>query len=220
VLQSDAKVKVKNFVSVSTQNGVINPWQTSAIPTEPVWRFSVEQYHQMIHLGILTDDAPVELLEGWIISKMPKNPPHRAATKLTQVALDKIVPQGWYVDTQEPITLENSEPEPDVVVIRGNTLDYLDRHPGSHDIALVVEIADSSLERDRTVKKRVYARAGIPVYWIVNLVEKQLEVYTQPISLSEEPTYQQRKDYSLSDEVAIAIAGLEVGQITVQNLFP
>ena len=214
------KSKVNNFVSVSTQNSVTNPRQTPAVPTEAVWRFSVEQYHQMIRLSILTEDDPVELLEGWIIYQMPKNPPHRAATKLTQIALDKIVPQGWYVDTQEPITLEDSEPEPDVVVVQGNTLDYLDRHPSSQNLALVVEIADSSLERDRTVKKRVYARAGIPVYWIVNLVEKQLEVYTEPINLPEEPTYQQRKDYGLSDEISVAIAGREVGYITVQNLLP
>lgn len=84
---------------------------------------------------------------------MPKNPPHRAATKLTRNALEAIVPSGWYVDAQEPITLEDSEPEPDVVIVRGNTRDYLARHPGSQDLALVVEISDSTLERDRTSKK-------------------------------------------------------------------
>lgn len=206
-------------MSVSTQNGVINSL-APAVPTEPVWRFSVEQYHQMICLGIFTSDDPVELLEGWIIQKMPKNPPHRAATKLTRNALEEIVPGGWYVDTHRTITLDDSEPEPDVVIVRGNTLDYLDRHPGVQDLALVVEIADSTLERDRTFKKRLYARAGIPVYWIVNLVEKQIEVYTKPINLPEEPTYQQRKDYSILDEIAVVIEGQEVGRLTVQDLFP
>ena len=191
-----------------------------AVPTEPVWRFSVAQYHQMIRLGILTDDDPVELLEGWIIHKMPKNPPHRAATNLTRSALEEIVPKGWYVDAQEPITLDDSQPEPDVVVVRGNTRDYLDRHPGSQDLALIVEIADSTLERDRTSKKRLYARAGIPVYWIVNLPEQKLEVYTEPIDLADVPTYQQRQDYSLSDEVAVAIEGKEVGRLTVRDLLP
>ena len=191
-----------------------------AVPTEPVWRFSVAQYHQMIRLGILTNDDPVELLEGWIIHKMPKNPPHRAATKLTRSALEEIVPQGWYVDAQEPITLDDSEPEPDVVVVRGNTRDYLDRHPGSQDLALIVEIADSRLERDRTFKKRLYARAGIPVYWIVNLPEQKLEVYIQPINLVQEPTYQQCQDYSLSDEVAVVIEGQEVCRLTVRELLP
>jgi Uma2 family endonuclease len=207
-------------VSVSTQPNAPNFRQTLAVPTEPIWRFSVAQYHQMIHLGILTEDDPVELLEGWIIHKMPKNPPHRAATKLTRSALEEIVPQGWYVDAQEPITLDDSEPEPDVVVIRGNTRDYLDRHPGSQDIALVVEIADSTLERDRTSKKRICARAGIPIYWIVNLREQKLEVYTQPTDTAQEPTYQQCQDYSLSDDVFVAIEGREVGRLSVRDLLP
>lgn len=207
-------------MSVSTQPNTPNFTQTLAVPTEPIWRFSVAQYHQMIRLGILTEDDPVELLEGWIIHKMPKNPPHRAATKLTRNALEEIVPEGWYVDALRTITLLDSEPEPDVVVVRGNTRDYLDRHPGSQDLALVVEIADSTLERDRSSKKRLYARAGIPVYWIVNLPEQKLEVYTEPIDLSQEPTYQQRQDYSLSDEVSIAIEGREVGCLTVRDLLP
>ena len=207
-------------MSVSTQPNTPNFTQTLAVPTEPIWRFSVAQYHQMIRLGILTEDDPVELLEGWIIHKMPKNPPHRAATKLTRNALEEIVPEGWYVDALRTITLLDSEPEPDVVVVRGNTRDYLDRHPGSQDLALVVEIADSTLERDRSSKKRLYARAGIPVYWIVNLPEQKLEVYTEPIDLSQEPTYQQRQDYSLSDEVSVAIEGREVGRLTVQDLLP
>lgn len=199
-------------MSVSTQPLIV--------PTEPIWRFSVAQYHQMIDLGILTDNDPVELLEGWLIQKMPKNPPHRAATKLTRNSLEAIVPSGWYVDAQEPITLEDSEPEPDVVIVRGNTRDYLDRHPGSQDLALVVEISDSTLERDRTSKKRLYARAGIPVYWIVNLPEQKLEVYTEPTNLATVPTYQNRQDYNLLDQVTVIIEGQEIGRLTMQNLLP
>lgn len=92
-------------MSVSTHNEAVNFHQLPAVPTEPIWRFSVEQYHQMICQGILTEDDPVELLEGWLIPKMPKNPPHRVATKLTRNILEKLVPDGWYVDTQEAITL-------------------------------------------------------------------------------------------------------------------
>ena len=73
------------------------------------------------------------------------------------------MPQGWYVDAQEPITTSDSEPEPDVVIVRGDTRQYLNRHPGAQDLALVVEVADTSLQRDRTSKKRLYARVGIPV---------------------------------------------------------
>nr|WP_242047593.1 Uma2 family endonuclease [Coleofasciculus sp. FACHB-SPT36] len=180
---------------------------------------SVEQYHKMIRLGILSDDDPVELLDGWLVYKMPKNPPHRAATKLTRNALEAVIPEGWYVDTQEPITLADSEPEPDVVVVRGNTRDYLDRHPGASDIALIIEVADSTLERDRTSKQRLYARAGIPIYWIINLPEKQIEVYTDPVVTSES-IYQHRQDYQLSDEVPVAIAGQIISRLSVLELLP
>jgi len=201
--------------------------QPLAVPTEPIWRLSVQQYHQMIELGILNEDDPIELLEGWLIYKMPKNPRHRAATKLTRTALETIIPQGWYVDTQEPISLANSEPEPDVIVVRGNTRDYLDRHPGAFDLALVVEIADATLQRVgeahrryRTLKQRLYARAGIPVYWLINLVEEQLEVYTQPGDQNQNPTYQQRQDYQVGDEVPVTIEGQIFGVIAVRELLP
>ena len=181
----------------------------------------------MIRLGILSDDDPVELLDGWLVYKMPKNPPHRATTKLTRNALEAVIPEGWYVDTQEPITLADSEPEPDVVVVRGNTRDYLDRHPGASDIALIIEVADSTLEREcpgdtlreRTSKQRLYARAGIPIYWIINLPEKQIEVYTEPV-VAEESIYQHRQDYQLSDEVPVAIAGQIISRLFVLELLP
>jgi Uma2 family endonuclease len=152
----------------------------AAIPNDLIWRLSIEQYHAIIQAGILTDDDSVELLEGWLVFKRPKNPPHRATTRLVRTALENILPAGWYVDSQEPITLSNSEPEPDIVVVRGDTRQYLDRHPGAEDIALIIEVSDTTLQRDRTVKKRIYAGAGISIYWIVNLVEEQVEVYSQP----------------------------------------
>lgn len=117
----------------------------AAVPLDLIWRLSVAQYHQMIRSGILTDDDPVELLEGWLVLKMPKNPPHRAATRLMQDALARVVPVGWYVDAQEPITLEDSEPEPDVMIVRGETREYRDRHPGPRDVGAVIEISDTTL---------------------------------------------------------------------------
>lgn len=192
----------------------------AAIPTDIIWRLNVEQYHAMIQAGILTDEDPVELLEGWLIYKMPKNPPHRATTKLVREALERIVPSGWYVDSQEPITTSDSEPEPDVVVVRGNTRQYLDRHPQAQDIALVIEVSDTTLQRDRTSKKRTYARAEIPVYWIVNLVERQIEIYTHPSGAVEQPDYYQRQDYGLLDSVPLAIDEAKLGSIAVRDLLP
>jgi Uma2 family endonuclease len=192
----------------------------AAIPNDLIWRLSIEQYHAIIQAGILTDDDSVELLEGWLVFKMPKNPPHRVTTRLVRTALENILPAGWYVDSQEPITLSNSEPEPDIVVVRGDTRQYLDRHPGAEDIALIIEVSDTTLQRDRTVKKRIYARAGISIYWIVNLVEEQVEVYSQPLVEVEQPDYSQRLDFGRSAVIPIIIEGIEIGAIAVDALLP
>lgn len=192
----------------------------AAIPNDLIWRLSIEQYHAIIQAGLLTDDDSVELLEGWLVFKMPKNPPHRAITRLVRTALENILPAGWYVDSQEPITLSNSEPEPDIGVVRGDTRQYLDRHPGAEDIALIIELSDTTLQRDRTVKKRIYARAGISIYWIVNLVEEQVEVYSQPLVEDEQPDYSQRLDFARSAAIPIIIEGIEIGAIAVDALLP
>jgi len=192
----------------------------AAIPNDLILRLRIEQYHAIIQAGILTDDDSVELLEGWLVFKMPKNPPHRVTTRLVRTALENILPSGWYVDSQEPITLSNSEPEPDIVVVRGDTRQYLDRHPGAEDIALIIEVSDTTLQRDRNVKKRIYARAGISVYWIVNLVEEQVEVYSQPLVEVEQPDYSQRLDFGRSAVIPIIIEGIEIGAIAVDVLLP
>lgn len=189
-------------------------------PPEPVLRFSVEQYHEMIRASILTADDQVELLEGWLLYKMPKNPPHRIATKLIQQAFEKVIIPGWYVDTQEPVTVEDSEPEPDVAVIRGDTRDYADRHPGASDLSLLVEVAEATLERDRKLKKRLYARAGVPVYWIVNLAERKIETYSQPIAADSEPDYANRLDYASADSIPLTIEGREIARFAVKDLLP
>ena len=190
----------------------------AAIPQDLIWRLDVEKYHAMIAAGILTDDDPVELLEGWLVFKMPKNPRHRAATKLVREAIEERLPEDWYVDSQEPITIGNSEPEPDVVVVRGDTRQYLDRHPGPADIGLVVEVSDTTLDRDRGVKKQTYARAGIPIYWIVNLVDSQVEAYSQPSEA--EVDYLLRQDYSLLANLPINLDGNCLDMVKVSSLFP
>jgi Uma2 family endonuclease len=194
--------------------------KSAAVPRDLVWRLSVAQYHAMIRLGILTADDPVELLEGWLIPKMPKNPLHRATTRLIREALERVIPSGWYVDTQEPITTPDSEPEPDAVIVRGDTRQYLDRHPGPEDVALVVEVADTTLQRDRELKKRLYAHAGIAVYWLVNLSERQLEVYTEPSGPEGESAYASQRIYQLSDRVPLTIEGTEIGRLSLQELLP
>jgi len=190
------------------------------IPTEPIGRLSVEHYHAMIQTGILTDDDPIELLEGWLVVKMSKNPPHRVTTRLLRQALERMIPTGWYVDSQEPITTLDSQPEPDVTVVRGDTLDYLDRHPNPQEVGLVVEVADATLQRDRSTKKRVYARADIAVYWLVNLVKQQIEVYTEPTQTGKQPDYRKHHIYQLTDTIPVVLDGVEVGRIAVHEVLP
>jgi Uma2 family endonuclease len=193
---------------------------TDAIPDVPIYRLSVAQYHAMADAGILDEDAPVELLEGWLVQKMTKNPPHSVATTLVRRALEQILPRGWYVASQEPITTRDSEPEPDLMVVRGEPRDYLDRHPGPGDVALVIEVSDTSLRRDRSTKKRIYARGGLRIYWIVNLVERTIEVYMEPASGGRRPDYRQRRDYGPEDAVPVVLDGVEHGGLLLQELLP
>jgi Uma2 family endonuclease len=189
----------------------------AAIPTEYIWRMTVERYHEMIDAGVLTDDDPVELLEGWLVYKMPKKPPHSLVNRLLRDCVEPIVPAGWHVNIQEPITLDTSEPEPDLSVVRGTPRDYANRHPGPQDIGMLGEVSDTTLARDRGMKKRVYARARIAVYWIVNLVEQIVEVYTQPSGPAEQPDYAERRDYALTDTVPVVLEGQEIGALSVRD---
>jgi Uma2 family endonuclease len=190
----------------------------AAVPTDMIWRLRVDQYHLMVQAGILTEDDPVELLDGWLVTKMPKNPRHRVVTQLAREALARVFSSGWYVDAQEPITTADSEPEPDVVVVRGERRQYLDRHPSPQDIALVVEVADSTLRRDRSLKKGIYATAGISIYWIINLIENQVEVYTEPFRDGEQPNYRQQQHYSLEEQIPIIADGRVIGSLSVREV--
>jgi Uma2 family endonuclease len=185
-----------------------------------VWRLSVDQYHAMIGAGILTSDDPVELLEGVLVQKMPKNPAHVMAKCLLVEALRKIIPTGWFVREQDPVTTTDSEPEPDTAVVRGSPRHYVERHPGPEDAALIVEVADSSLRRDRGQKKRLYARANVREYWIVSLVDRQVEVFANPTGPGRKPDYRQRREYKAIDSVPVVIDGREVGRLTVADLLP
>src|SRR4051812_36243109 len=123
---------------------------------EPVFRLTVNQYHRMIDAGVLTDDDPVELLDGVLVFKMPKKPPHRLAVRKLAKALERILPAGYFVQVQEPITLSGSEPEPDIAIISGTDEDYATRHPGPSDVPMVIEVSDTTLPRDRGLKLRAY----------------------------------------------------------------
>jgi Uma2 family endonuclease len=186
----------------------------------PIYRLSATQYLQMVHAGILTEDDRVELLEGVLVTKMGKNPPHVWSSSQAYDALHGLSPAGWCVYQEQPLVLDESTPEPDGMVVRGRREDYKEILPRAADTALVVEVADSTLQRDREEKKRIYARAGIPAYWIINLVGLRIEVYSDPTGPDALPDYRTRRDYGPDDEVPFVIEGREVGRLAVRDLLP
>lgn len=127
---------------------------------------------------------------------------------------------GWTVRVQSAITLSRSEPEPDIVLACGTWRDYRSHHPVSNQIGLVVEVAESSLDRDRDDKGPLYAEAGIGEYWIVNLVDRQIEVYTHPTGTTPAATYTTRQLYRAGDSVPLTLDSIAVGQIAVTDILP
>ena len=161
---------------------VANPPQVrlpSQRPPYAIFRLTVDEYMRLVEAGVLHEDHPIELLEGWLVEKMPKNAPHDGTIDLVEGELLNILPAGWYPRVQNTVLTGDSAPEPDLAVVRGTRRDFLRRHPSADDVALIVEVADSSVARDRK-KGAIYARAGIPHYWIVNLEESVVEAYSEP----------------------------------------
>lgn len=185
-----------------------------------LYRFSVAQYHKMIEMGILTEDDNLELLDGYLVQKMSRNPPHDAAIQKIQKRLFRVLPPDWDLRIQSAITLSRSEPEPDLAVVRGDERRYLTNHPGPADIGLVIEVAESTLDGDRIDKGRDYGEAGIAYYWIVNLVDSQIEVYTQPSGVTAAPAFAHRQDYRMGDDVPLVLDTLAVTNISVRDLLP
>src|SRR6516162_3834375 len=164
-------------------------------------RFSVARFQRMVEAGILTPDDKVELLENYVVLKMPRNPRHDSTLQRMLRPLLRALPSGWDLRIQAAIALTDSQPEPDFALVRGSAADYQTRHPGPADVGLVIEVADSSLLRDQRDKTRIYARGGIPCYWIVNLVDRRIEVYSQPSGPTAVPAYSMFQLYQPGDFV-------------------
>lgn len=184
------------------------------------YRLSVKQYLEMSRLGILTTEDRVELLEGVLVAKMTRYPPHVLSTKLIFGELTRVVPAGWHVSKEDPITTRDSAPEPDCAILRGAMRDYKDRHPASNEMALVFEVAESSLSYDRGVKKRAYARASIPIYWLANLVDSRIEVYSDPTGPVPKPDYRSVQTFGPDAMIPVVIDGREVARLSVRDLLP
>ena len=147
---------------------------------------TVEQYHRMLETGILADGEPIELLDGMLVPKdrgegMTINPLHRFVVSQLMKHASRFEVLNCHLQLQSPITIKpEHEPEPDGLIVRGQPQDYLEHHPGPEDVSCLIEVSDSSLERDRTTKQRIFAKAGVGQYVILNLTDSQAEIYENP----------------------------------------
>ena len=179
---------------------------------------TVEQYHGMLAAGILVEGEPIELLDGLLVRKSrgegrTTHLHHAlAVSKLTMLLVPAVAGTGCHVRVQSPVTLPpRDEPEPDLALVKGLPADFADRHPGPADIACVIEVAGTSLDRDRTVKQRIYAAAGIPQYVIVNLIHTRVEVFEKPDSAK--GRYRWRAELTGDKEIALLL--LENRRLTI-----
>jgi Uma2 family endonuclease len=181
------------------------------------YRITVDEYERLFDVRIFDEPERIELVDGFLLRKKRKSPEHCYATNRLRRTIADLLGAGWFANTGGPIRIpDHDEPEPDVSVVRGSIEDYRHRHPGPADVGLVVEVSLTTLDLDRGLKLSAYARAGIPVYWIINLAERQAEVYTGP----RPGAYQTRTDYKPGQAVPVVIDGRQLGDIAVDAILP
>jgi Uma2 family endonuclease len=182
--------------------------------------FTPAEYLQLASAGVLGADERLELLEGVIFHMMVRLPEHDHSVLSVDEALRRLCTNDYYVRSQMAIALADSHPEPDCAVVRGPRSNHIHQFPASGEIVLVIEVSDSTLRADRKLKARIYARAGIPVYWIVNLVDRQIEILSEPTGDAAEPAYAKATIFKPGEKVPFSLAGAVVGEIAVADLLP
>src|SRR5215813_8974693 len=183
-------------------------------------RFTRAEYERLIELGIFQPDEEIELIGGELLVAEPQGAPHYTAIRRTAKALEAAFGRGWEVRTEGPIALDDdSEPEPDVAVVPGKPEDYSRAHPSRP--VLTVEVAESSLALDRQRKGSLYARAGLADYWVLNLIDRVLEVYRGPIVDSSAPFGWRYGQHDVLDATAhVTPLATPGATILVSNLLP
>lgn len=183
----------------------------------PLWPISVAMFTEMVYAGLIPEKAPVYLWKGRLALRMTINRPHAMAATRTDNALYDLKIPGFFVESEKPIALtrEPSVPQPDVAIIRGRMEDYPRDYPTTANVPLVVEVSDSSLAEDRKLAF-TYATEGIPIYWLVNIRGRRLEVYTEPA----EGAYTRCTPFGPDDDAPVVLDGREFGRIRVADLLP
>jgi Uma2 family endonuclease len=182
--------------------------------------FTIAEYHRLTELGFFSEDDRVELIHGQIIQMAAKGTAHEASNRRLLRELSKLLGDRATLQNQSPITLPaDGEPEPDFAIVRNRPDDYLSAHPTPSDVLLVIEIADSSLVYDQEVKLSLYAEAGIANYWLFNLPENCLEIYSLPYQKSQDNFGYRVKRVVLPNEM-VTLPGFSDLSLDLSKIFP
>lgn len=174
---------------------------------------TVAEYHQMAEAGILNPDERVELIDGQVLKMAAKGTAHSSATTRTEKLFEQRLEGQAWVRVQEPIRLNDySEPEPDVAIVRVDSLDYADHHPTVPEVYLVIEVADASLRADCEFKSKVYARSSLADYWVLDVIGRSLHIFREPTPNGYQQKTVLREDATIAPlqfpELTIAIASM------------
>jgi Uma2 family endonuclease len=189
----------------------------SSIIRPGLHRISVDEYERIIRAAALDEPDRVELIDGYLVDKMGKSAEHGYATKKAIKAIEPMLAADWTWRAEQPVRIPMyDEPEPDTAIVRGTDDDYEHRLPGPEDVGLLIEVSLGTLDRDRNEKLPVYALARIPVYWIINLIDRQIEVYSEP----DQGFYRSRVDFRPGEAVPITIGAQQLGEVLVDTILP
>lgn len=194
---------------------------TSAGPLDRPYRITLDRYLRMVETGVFNSKDPVYLWKGILVEKMTKYAPHNLAVTELNRFLVRMIPEGWFLRPEQPIALDDgSVPEPDFAIVRGKARDYPRVPPRAKDVCLLIEVADSSLGEHRGDKLRTYAEHKIPIYWIVNIFERQIEEYKKPSGKSDKAKYREVRVFKVEENVPVVLDGREIGAIKVKDVLP
>jgi Uma2 family endonuclease len=190
------------------------PAGPSRIPW-PLYRITLEQYESLIASSFFSKRDDVQLINGYVVTRMAESPLHGAVLEVVRIAIGAILLAAWHTRSQSGLRIpaQVSIPRPDLAVVRGVPQDYKARYPEPADTALVVEISISSLDEDRALAD-IYGKAGIPVYWIVNVDDGQVEVYSNPGPNG----YRSHDVLAPGHVLSVVVDGVEIGEIAVDDI--
>jgi Uma2 family endonuclease len=185
------------------------------------YRLTVDQFERMIAAGVLTEDDHVELLGGLLAEQMTKHAPHNFSASRLRKLLERRLGDDWVVFQEGAVKFGQSwRPEPDLAVVLGPDDRYRRVLPSGKEVLLLVEVAESSYPTDRGVKWHGYAAAGVPVYWIVDLDRRVVEVHTSPTGRGKTAKYREIATFGPGDDIPVVVAGRAVGTIAVREILP